>query len=44
MPTVGHVHQKPIAEFEILSRQTHKAKNEMTSDEYLKPLQSSGVI
>jgi hypothetical protein len=35
MPTVGHVHQKPIAEFEILSRQTHKAKNEMTSDEYL---------
>ena len=35
MPTVGHVHQKPIAEFEILSRQTYTAKNEMTADEYL---------
>ena len=35
MPTVGHLHQEPIAEFEILSRQTHRAKNEMTADEYL---------
>ena len=35
MPTVGHLHQEPIAEFEILSRQTHTAKNEMTADEYL---------
>jgi hypothetical protein len=33
--TVGHLHQKLIAKFEILSRQTHTAKNEMTSDEYL---------
>ena len=36
MPTVGHLHQQPIAEFEILSRQTHRAKSEMTADEYLK--------
>ena len=43
MPTVGHLHQEPIAEFEILSCQTHTAKNEMTADEYL-PLQSSRVI
>ena len=35
MPTVGHLHQEPIAEFEILSRQTYTAKNEMTADEYL---------
>lgn len=35
MPTVGHLHQHPIAEFEILSRQTHRAKSEMTTDEYL---------
>ena len=35
MPTVGHLHQEPIAEFEILSCQTHTAKNEMTADEYL---------
>ena len=35
MPTVGHIHQKPVAEFEILSRQTYTAKNEMTADEYL---------
>ena len=34
MPTVGHLHQEPIAEFEILSCQTHTAKNEMTADEY----------
>jgi hypothetical protein len=35
MPTVGHLHQEAIAEFEILSRQTFTAKNEMTADEYL---------
>ena len=35
MPTVGHLHQQPIAEFEILSRQTHQAKSEMTAEEYL---------
>ena len=35
IPTVGHLHQGPIAEFEILSRQTYIAKNEMTADEYL---------
>ena len=35
MPTVGHLHQEPITEFEILSRQTYIAKNEMTADEYL---------
>jgi hypothetical protein len=35
MPTVGHIHQKPVAEFEILSRQTYTAKNEMTAHEYL---------
>ena len=34
MPTVGHLHKKPIAEFEILSRETCTAKNEMTADEY----------
>ena len=26
MPTVGHLHQEPITEFEILSRQTYTAK------------------
>ena len=35
MPTVEHLHQEPIAEFVILSCQTHTAKNEMTTDEYL---------
>ena len=35
MPTMGHLHQEPIAEFEILSCQTHTAKSEMTADEYL---------
>ena len=35
MPTVGHLHQEPIAEFEILSCQAYIAKNEMTADEYL---------
>ena len=34
IPTVGHLHQEPIAEFEILSRETCTAKNEMTADEY----------
>ena len=40
MPTVGHLHQEPIAEFEILSCQTHTAKNEMTADEYLNHCQA----
>ena len=35
MPTVAHIHQEPIAEFEILSCQTNTAKNEITADEYL---------
>ena len=35
IPTVGHLHQEPITEFEILSRQTHQAKSEITAEEYL---------
>ena len=35
MPTMGHLHQELIAEFEILSCQTYTTKDEMIADEYL---------
>ena len=35
IPMVAHRNQEPIAEYEILSRQTYLAKSDMTADEYL---------
>ena len=35
VPTVDHLDGEPVAQFEIVSRQTSVVKNEMTPDEYI---------